>query len=165
MKIFKHKCIENSHESNIFCMSRPRRFVLDKLYSYTDELNKHVIECVVYSEEKNLTLDHWIKVIANWLCIANGLKCKNKLKIKDYQDTLFASFGNNYADAENNLQDYRLRNKTLTQSYPDFEITNDLVSDLYTAYQFLEEICIPIFRSDKQLTVSEWKSEIYRIFD
>ena len=45
---------------NILGMSFPRKEALFKMESLSEEINEHIIQCVVYKELRYLTIDHWV---------------------------------------------------------------------------------------------------------
>lgn len=148
-------------------MSFGRKIIIPKLENYAKVINAHVIECVVYSEIRYLTIRHWVKELAAWMNAANKLKCDSKLKERDYLKSLFAEFGNNVLDAEVNLDQYKLHNSELPEDkqYPDFEITDNLVNNLFKAYQGVIKVSLPILMSKDILKADEWVEILLPIFN
>lgn len=143
---------------NIFAMSQSRKVVLNRLVALSDVINRHIIECVVYRDSLSSTLPHWVHEIAVWLQRANTLKCKSRLKARDYEDSLFGYFGDDKEDARNNLIMYQLWNARSMNPdrYPDFEITDDMVDRLFSVYRDITTVCEQTLVSGEMLSVNEW---------
>lgn len=147
---------------NIFAMSQSRKQVLQDFQDLGGIINTHIIKCVVYGNTLSNDLPHWIHEIATWIADANSIKCKSKIKEKDYRDMLFGSFGDDLEDAWRNLRRFKLRNGRLLNSepYPDFDITDEMVDKLFDAYQDLVDVCVPILVSGKPQTINKWQQLI-----
>lgn len=155
-----------STQSKIFGMSFPRKDAIAKMASLSNNINEHIIECVVYRELRYNTISHWVDELAAWMARANKIKCNSKLKKRDYLENLFGSLGNDIIDADVNLDEYRRKNRSLPENkqYPDFEITEQLIHDTYMAYQSVIECSLPILMSDEILSTSQWSSILIKIF-
>lgn len=138
----------------IYAMAIPRKNALDKLSSYSDVLERHVIECVVYKNSLGC-MDHWIGEIASWLNTANRINCKVALKESDYIESLFGAFGDEKSDAVLDLEVYQ-RSDLRRNSYPEFEITDELINDLFDTFNKLIEICVPLLVSKQIYPVNYW---------
>ena len=143
----------------IYAMAFSCKQTLDRLEDYSKVLNSHIIECVVYIDILPLTLHHWAAEISNWLCAADQIPCKVKLKTHDYVNTLFSEFGTTEKDASTNLFAYRAKNLDKGK-YPDFDITPELIHDVYVMYNKIKDVSLPILTSKEQYTTSEWLSLI-----
>lgn len=146
------KRIISTHKS-IFRMSNSRRVVLDKFVSLSRSISEHTIKCIVYRNAYGC-LDHWIHEIASWIHAANVIKCKSKLKVSDYTDALFGYFGDSREDARNELEWFQLSSDY--RNYSDFEVSEDLIEDVYTTFQKLINTCVSILISKDVLSTSEW---------
>lgn len=113
----------------ILAMSFLRKKVLIRLSSYSEEINQHIIEYVVYKDILPNSLNHWISEISNWMSIASNQKCDSKLKGSDYRNSLFSDFGEDIDDAMANILHYWGWNHKNKQ-YPDFEPTEELSINL-----------------------------------
>lgn len=151
---------------NILGMSFPRKEALFKMESLSEEINEHIIQCVVYKELRYLTIDHWVGELATWMNRVNKIKCSSKLKKRDYLDTAFGSVGDSLIDADVNIDAYKLKNqkKTKDEQYPDFEITDELLKKLYDKYVEVIEISLPILMSKEILSIPQWKEILLPIF-
>lgn len=143
----------------IFSMSTPRKKVIDRLYSLSDEVNNHIIECVVYKGTKTARIVHWADEIAAWLNFANRQNSNIPLKRQDYINSIFAGFGEDREDAELNLIYYQKMNRR-SQEYPDFEITEEMIDELSRVYRRFLGVALPMLTSKKQYLKSEWKTSI-----
>lgn len=154
----------------IYGMSFPRKHALAKMEELSEQLNEHVIKCVVYNEMRYMTINHWVDELSTWMNRANKIKCRSKLKQKDYVGALFGAFGNSILDAEINLDSYcRLnRRKILVndyEAYPDFDSEDsELISKLFNAYQKVIRYSLPYLMSDIILTTQEWSNILLSIF-
>jgi hypothetical protein len=71
---------------------------------------------------------------------------------------VFSAFGTTREDAEILVSAYYAHNRSLPyhKRYPEFEITDDLVSQLFSVYQQLIATVIPILVSGKAKSVNDW---------
>ena len=153
------RCIK---ADSIFAMSQHRKQVLQDFQDLGGIINTHIIKCVVYKDVMPEAQNHWVNEIATWIADANSIKCKSRLKEKDYRNFLFGSFGDDIEDARRNINRFRLRNGRLLNSepYPDFQITDELVDALFDAYIGIVNACVPILISGQVKTTHEWKQLI-----
>lgn len=147
---------------SIFAMSQSRKQVLQDFQDLGGIINTHIIKCVAYGDTMPNDIQHWQHEIATWIADANSIKCKSKLKERDYRDILFGSFGNDIEDARRNLKRFKLRNGRLlnAEPYPDFDITDDMVDKLFDTYRDLVDACTPILVSGKINTINRWQQLI-----
>lgn len=143
------------NSETIFAMSFSRKEVLRRMESYSVKLNEHVLKCIVYADVRSETVPHWTMEIATWLNRINRMECSTKLKSKDYISTLFMCFGNTWADTELNLEEFR---ESAIETYPDFDITSELVSQVHQTYQKLISVCIDMLTSNHIASINEWCS-------
>lgn len=157
MRIFK----------NIYGMAFPRSNALIRLSSLSEPLNKYVICCVVYQEERSDCMNHWIDEISSWMHEANRIKSKSRPKKRDYDDSVFGSFGTDKEDVEINLIYFRRKYCTPENelAYPNFIINDKLVNSLFKVYSKLKEISYPKLLSDNVVSKEDWKHEISNIFN
>lgn len=149
------------HRDSILGMAMPRHTVLQKLSNVSPQLNEHIIKCVVYHDVSPSTIPHWVTEIAAWLRYADRLKSKSQLKAVDYQNTLFGSFGDEKDDADINLTEFQLfNNEKRDDRYPDFEVTSDLITQLFQTYQNLMNACTPLLLSKDVHDLQEWRNTI-----
>ena len=151
-----------SHKS-IFGMANSRSVVLDRFVSLSRNISNHVVKCVAYKDSYSC-LDPWIHEISSWIHAANATKCKSKLKATDYVNTLFGYFGDDRADAENELQWFQLSSE-YSHRYSQFEITDELIDQTYSAFHNVITTCVPILTSKEVLSVPEWFSLLKPILD
>lgn len=147
----------------IFGMASTRDAVISRLKSYSKTLTYHIIKCVIYGDSTG-DLDHWIHdEICEYLAIANNLyiKPKNKkLKVIDYENSLFSMMGDSEIDAQNCLREFRLYNNR-TSKYPAFDITSDMVDRLYSTFQSIIHKMCPILATSNNLDRDDFVSMIY----
>ena len=143
----------------IKAMAFSRSNVLDKAKSLANTLNSHVIKCVVYRNVSPEYIDHWVEEIGIYIYSVNKLKSKTALKANDYRNSLFADIGEDRDDAEANLMLFKLHNN----EYPDFDITDELITDLYTHYTQLVDAAVPVLASNKVLSIHEWIQVVHSI--
>ena len=116
----------------IMAMSVSRHDARIKLENLSDVVQRHVIECVVYSGWHG-TKNHWIAEISACMRKAGRIRCKSKLKKADYLETIFSLFGDELEDARWDLEVYKDSHVRKAQ-YPDFEIIDELVQTLFEVY-------------------------------
>ena len=143
----------------IYAMATNKRKALDRLYSYSDQIEEHIIKCVVYGD--SLTTDplHWIHEIATYLNAANIIKCKSNLTEADYLDNLFPSFGDDLVDYQSSLWDFydkHIKRRQIAQ-YPEFEITDELIKKYMETCQDIIQISLPYLVNHQVLSVREWE--------
>lgn len=144
--------------SHIFGMAFPRKKCLDRLEALSKELNNHIIKCVVYYQTRPDDLSHWISEISNFIAQANKIKCNSKLKKKDYMESIFADFGDEWIDANVNLEQFQL----IEKDYPEFDPEDkNLIDTLYQMYQLIIDTCIPVFNSKDIRSSDEWYKILY----
>lgn len=151
----------------ILGMSSYRKKYIEKLESYSDKLEEHVLKCIVYPE--NNSKDEWIKEISAWLlrpCITTVKPKGKKLKADDYRDSIFSCFGDEKVDAELSLawfKDVFISKPENKKKYPDFEITDELVNKVFNTYNKFIKIFLPLFTSKDKITGEECKSIVRTI--
>lgn len=138
----------------IYAMAIPRKNALEKLSSYSDVLERHVIECVVYKNSLGC-MNHWIGEIASWLNSANRVNCKVALKEEDYLESLFGAFGDERSDAELDVEVYQ-RSDLRKNSYPDFDITDKLIDEVFNTFDKLIYHSIPLLTSNSVFSIPQW---------
>ena len=134
-----------SSNNYIKAMSWNRNRALSKLSSMSDTFVKHILKCVIYSDNMR-DYNHWIQEISNYLEVANDieLKPRNKKPSKsDYEDTLFDALGNTRKDARNNLKLF-LWEIEETHQYPEFEITEKLINNVFETCKNIVDTFVPI---------------------
>jgi hypothetical protein len=146
----------------IYAMAIPKREAKIKINSYADIIQRHVIECVVYSDTPSF--HHWITELASWFYKVSSIKCKSRLSESDYMEALFAGYGDEISDARLALEEYH-DSRIRQANYPDFEITAELSSKLFKAYTTLINTTIPLLISKSAILAEDWEiilSEILR---
>lgn len=150
----------------IFSMSYTRKKALDILYSYSDNINDHILKCIIYKDTKPNDVKHWIVEICSWLHRADNVTSKTKLKPRDYEDTIFSAFGNSIVDARINLENfYDKFVKFSSTPYPKFEVTSSLVNDTFEVYERIKDFSIKQFLKSNKLSTDEWYHEIYKLIN
>lgn len=140
----------NSKANSAFAISIKKREAINMFYQYSDPIAYHLIECVIYNDSLN-KLDHWINEIANSLSLVNKYKIKprnKKLKSSEYKNSVFASFGDSKEDAKSVLSVFKLDNLIRDDSYPDFEITDEMINCVYMTFQNVMNYVLPILTSN-----------------
>lgn len=146
----------------IFGMAKHRYEAIDALKEVKDIINEHIIKCVVYHDERPCTLKHWIGEVAACLKQVDAITCRSALKQRDYMRYLFGPFGDAKDDAEWNLSCYKFKNERRPdhEQYPDFEITDELVGELYETYQAIISASLPWLIAKTKHSMTEWTALI-----
>lgn len=147
----------------ILAMAFPRKKILSRLNNYSEEINQHIMECVIYKDILPDTLNHWISEISSWMSIASNQKCNSELKESDYIDSLFSDFGEDVDDAMANILHYWGWNHKNKQ-YPDFEPTEELATILANVYDEFESVSLPLLTKGEKISSSQWKNILKDIF-
>lgn len=142
----------------ILAMAVPRKVALKRLASDAEALRDHIIKCVVYKDIRPDDIYHWVHdEICSWLERASSVKSDSKLKKRDYLETVFSEFGNDVADARWSLQEFKKEYCIKSANpYPDFDITDDLVEDLFITFQAIVSIAIPLLTSKETIDQETW---------
>lgn len=163
MKRITHK----SEHAKIFGISMYRKNAISVLESNANTLAMHILKCVIYGD----TLDcynHWIDdEIAEYISIANDITVKpknKKLKASDYERTIFSYFADSHQDASILLRTFRINNSE-THQYPDFEITRELIDDVYDAFQSIKHDVLPLLCASNNYDAHNFSMIIHNIFD
>lgn len=145
---------------------------ITKLSSLSNELNEHVIKCIIFGEYREDSYSHWLHEISTSIASCDrGNISGARLKDKDYEDSLFGSFGSSIQDARDNLEQFKVINlrkhKKLNfeTSLPYYVVNDTMVDNLYKCYCDLKDLCIPLLKSKKTHPVSFWKTAISLIVD
>lgn len=161
------RIIAKSERAKIFGMSMYRKNAISMLERNADTLATHILKCVIYSD----TLDcynHWINdEIAEYISIANDITVKpknKKLKSSDYERTIFSCFADSHQDALILLRTFRINNSE-TNQYPGFEITHDLIEDVYDAFQSIKHKILPLLCTSNNYGVHDFSIIIHNILD
>ena len=150
--------------TSIFGQAWPKASALKQLSANSENLNSHIIKCVVYKYILPEAMHHWTQEIANYLYDADAIVCKSKLKSQDYIDTVFGMFGDSQGDAYLNLKQFKARYVSSSHEYPEFDINSDAIDDLFDAYRSVISKALPMLMSKQQHSKSELHAIITEIF-
>ena len=134
------------NNEQVFAMSMNRSDAIKYIERYPDMLITRIVKCVVYGDSTG-NLQHWVKEICNYLNAVNGVSVKpgaHKLKQYDYLKHLFRALGDSKNDARFHLLDFRSR---FGEDYPDFEITDGLITKLFNTFFYMKENLPNLFAS------------------
>lgn len=156
----------NNWFNNVFLteMAMPKKEVMNKISTFSDLIMEHIIKCVVYGDSTK-DFSHWIIEISNFLSIINDYKvksCSGKLKYEEYLKCVFYdSQGDEEQDMRQNLRVFKLH-----KSYPDFDITSSMISQLWGVFSRIAKECSTIF-ADKNNTfkADDFRNLILDIFE
>ena len=156
----------NNWFNNVFLteMAMPKKEVMNKIATFSDSIIEHIIKCVVYGDSTK-DFSHWITEISNFLSIINDYKVKSgsgKLKYEEYLKRVFYDRqGDEEQDMRQNLRVFKL-----DKSYPDFDITSSMISQLWRVFSRIAEECSTIF-ADKNNTfkAADFRNLILDIFE
>lgn len=132
-----------SRKAPIYGMSIPRRDALAQLEHNAKTLSEHVVKCCSYGDSLHC-FDHWLREITNYISDASKIKSKSgKLKNSDYMSTFFKFCGDERSDASRELSSFIANHCTHFPTYPEFEVTNDLIDYVYKIFQSIESAFLP----------------------
>lgn len=151
----------------VLAMSYDRAYIVKKLIQKSETISDHTIKCLISSGTYNAKyIDGWITEIASRICEASRYtRSKNKrLKQKEYQQYLFASFGDSINDARTNLLEFQ--NSPKFSDYKDFRVTPELVHDLRALYDEISYVCSKMLAEcrDEELNIQTVHKELTYIF-
>ena len=151
--------------TSIFAMSFPRKIAHKHLSKNSESLCDHVLKCILFADIRPDQLYHWIhEEICGWLEDASEVKCDSKLKSKDYLETVFCEFGTDKQDAKVVLKSFRKHYCfDIDDSYPDFDITIELVDKTYKIFQTFIDVCMPLLLKKDPVSQDDWYKAIHDI--
>ena len=147
---------------SIFGMSFQRSTAKSKIQQFASIIEQHIIELVVYSECRYLSVNHWCNELATWMYAVNKIRYNNP-KEKDYIQWLFDVLGDSEDDAYANLAIYRANNLRSARPYPDFEVTDELAKKLHEYCDSFIKNSMKFLLDSKVHSTSEWKQLIQNI--
>ena len=145
-----------SFKEDIFCQAYPKRQALIRLSLHSQNIDDHVIKCVVYGRQMPENLHHWIQELSTWLAEADSITCKSKIKESEYIDQVFGMFGDSVGDAYLNLKQFKFRYVDQLKEYPDFVIDSTIIDRLFDTYLSITEESLKYLLSSKKHSKSEW---------
>lgn len=121
---------------NLWEMAFRKKEAIEKIGVYADAYAEHLLKISIYQNSTN-NLRHWIDELADKLSKVNDVKLKQggKLYPQIYKDEFLLADGDCRRDFEIDLDHFKYNNSK-TGKYPDFEITDDLISK--TSDNFLD---------------------------
>lgn len=145
----------NTYIEAIFGMAHDKKKAETKIEALSEQINNHIIKCVVYRNSTN-DLQHWIyDELTTWFDYINNIDVKTKsgkLSERSFDSILFSEFGENPKDAEFNLVVFRASVAKLGTEYPDFQITRNLAKKLNDVYTEIRTTFLPIFTKKNNYT-------------
>ncbi len=120
-------------------MATPKKQALERAGFYSLSIMQHVIKIMLFSKFRPIDVHHWIEEIARWLQDVDNIKLKQsdpKLKPNEIEDTTFGWMGDELNDYRSALEKFRYDNESGKfnykdkVSYPDFEVTREMCSEL-----------------------------------
>ena len=154
-------------------MSLPRKRALIQAGSYAETIIYHIIKILAYHEIRENDVNHWIDEIADCLYEVDQITIKpknNKLKEDDLMDTTFSAMGDDLMDYQRELRIFLMNNRKGyfnygdKESYPDFEITHDLKSELMDCCLNIIDTTIPMLIDKQDHSKEEYKTVLADIF-
>lgn len=155
-------------------MSLERSKALRRAGEYSQEMIEHIIKVLAYSDIRELDVDHWISEIAQWLSDTDNLTVKpknSKLKKDDIMHTTFSSMGDELRDYESELNLFLHHNRRgyfnyeNKESYPEFEITSDLVAMFKDCCTDIIDETITMLVDKQDHSKEEYKEVLRTIFN
>ena len=140
---------------DVFCQAFSLSTVKDKLTADSKLINEHVLKCVIYYDDLNC-LSHWIDEITNWIYQASTVSSKHRISKKVYEKTVFGWFGEDIQDCRSNLYEFYSKFVKKRKAYPKFEISEQLVDQVYRAYRELESEIIDMYTSKYNYSKSDY---------
>ena len=148
----------------------PRKKAINKLDSYSEQLDEHIIKCIIFGTYRPESFDHWAHEVCTWIHSCDSANISGaKLKPKDYEDSLFGYFGDTEQETRENLVQfisgnlYRNHKKDPKGALPYFKINDTMVNNLYNCYNDIKDTCIPILQTSKVHPISYWKTIVKSI--
>lgn len=151
-------------DENFLCeMAMPLDKAKKNIGGNGDVITPHIIKCIVYPD--SIDLSHWIKEIANLFKIINVIELKphnTKLKYENYADLVFGDFGSPVTriDCWSALNSFRSSYVVSKEKYKNFQITDNLVDQLYNFVFNLSKEAINIFVTKNNLTMDDFEEII-----
>lgn len=150
-------------KQSILGMAYSRSEILDEASSRSRGIREHILKCVIYSSSYK-DYKHWTEdELSYWISYILNMKSKKgvKIKVKDYLNNFFISFGDELSDAKNEvIQFHRKFVETHPDPYPDFKVTRSLYSTYYYAWN---ELCKNLRKHLESSPKDVSKSDIVRL--
>ena len=152
----------------IFGMSVDRKKAVDRIHRYSDRILEHLAKCILYGNIRQQDYDHWIEEISTWMDIINRITIKprdKKLKNSDYQELFSDILGTERIDAESSLWEVYYDLRKLSLPYPELEISEDKISDMFNASNDLIATFAPILSTKNEYTRKDIQDILRDILD
>ena len=143
-------------------MAIPKKEARAKIESFGDMIQRHIIECVIYSNDLYNT-SHWVNEISAWMNKISKIKCKSTLTEKDYKECLFTRYGDEVDDAKWDLDDYH-DSSLRKANYPDFDVTDELALKLFNAYAKFMSATLPVLVKGVLVSYEDWQVILSDVF-
>ena len=151
----------------IYCVSMTCKRAITILDDYAETFAMHLVRCIVFGKslgESNYK--HWVEEeICKYLADANDMCVKpsnQKLKHKDYLDTIFSMLGDSAVDARLVLRHFSLGDG---KHYPKFEIDDALINRTYQVFQKVISEFTPLLASKNNLSSEDFANKMYTILE
>lgn len=152
----------------VLAMSASRQKIIGYLDGASKEVALHVAKCAMYQDTLG-RYNHWIHELAIWISDGNDMTCKpgsKKLRVRDYEDTIFGFLGDGVSDAKTNLHELQRYNRKFdTESYPYVEVTGDMINRMYRASRAVVTTFAPLMASRNDLELEQIEDKLHEALD
>ena len=158
----------------VYAMSVYKKRAEKQLTSYSSILMEHAIKLLVYSDIRPDDVKGWIYTLANWISKVDSLTIKpNADKVSEdfLMSTLFSCMGDDLDDYERELYSFLADNHSgkfnspSHESYPEFEVTDQLAEDLMNFCLDIAEVTIPLLIDKKDHSINEYEDAITQVYN
>ena len=158
----------------VYAMSVYKKRAEKQLTSYSSIQMEHIIKLLVYSDIRPNEVKGWIHTLANWISKADSLTIKpNADKVSEdfLMSTLFSCMGDDLDDYERELYSFLADNHSgkfnaySHESYPEFEVTDQLSEDLMNFCLDIAEATIPLLIDKQDHDISEYEEVITQVYN
>ena len=148
-------------------MAFNRSVAIKRVESYADTLFEHLLKCAVFKDTTG-NLKHWINdEIAVYLADVNEIEVKTKkgkLNKVDYEKALLSDIGENSQDYKSTISSIRASWRK-HDKYPFFQITDELVNNMFVMYNDIVKQCSEIFIQKEPVDIQVFIDLVTNIYN
>ena len=149
-----------------------RKQAINRLESYSEQLNEYIIKCIIFGKYREESYNHWLYEVCTWIHTCDGADISGaKLKEKDYENSIFGYFAETKQETKENLLNFKVGNlyrshkKNPTGALPYYSINNEMIDCLYGCYTDIKDVCVPLLKSAKVHPLTLWKKLLKSFVD
>lgn len=131
----------------IYGMSLEKSKAERRIRGFSEEITSNIIKLCAYPDSRDY--QHWIDELATWFADINDIDVKpkgKKFSSDVYDELIFGEFGTTLSDVRTCIDAWIIQNRKHKQ-YPEFEVTNELIRNVFMLVSELRDKFLKIFSS------------------